>query len=98
MKNNQRYKNNKRIRWIARVLSIVILLLTIILLISSALAATSESLFLIYLLLLGMWCLSALCLGIASRWELVGSILAIVTLVSREMVYLLLSVQILDDF
>lgn len=98
MKENQRYKNIKRIRWIARVLSIVILLFTITLLISSALAATSESLPLIYWLLLGMWCLSALCLGVAWRWELVGSILAIVTLVSREMVYLYLSGQILVDF
>jgi len=98
MKDNHRYKNIRRIRWIARILSILIVILSITLLVSSALAAKNENLSLLYWLLLGMWCLSALCLGVAWRWELVGSILAVTALVSRELIYLFLSGQILVDF
>ena len=98
MKENHRSKNIKRIRWIARVLSIVILILTITLLVSSALAAAGENLSLVYWLLLSLWCLSAICLLAAWRWELVGSILAVTALISREMVYLSISGKILVDF
>ncbi len=98
MKENHRSKNIKRIRGIARFLSIVIFILTITLLVSSALAAPGENLSLVYWLLLGLWCLSALCLVAAWRWELVGSILAVTALVSREMVYMSLSGKILVDF
>lgn len=98
MKENHRDKQIKRIRWIARILSILILLLTITLLISSALASNTENLSLVYWLLLGLWCLSAVCLVSAWRWELIGSILAVTALVSRELVYLYLSGQLLVDF
>ena len=98
MKENKRQKNINRIRWIARVLSFLILMLTVTLLISSALAAERESLSLVYWLLLGLWCLSAACLMAAWRWELIGSILAVIALISRELVILYLSGQILVDF
>jgi len=86
------------LRWMARIWSILVLIFTVVILISCGLEARVESLPLIYWLLLGLWCLSALGLATAWRWELIGAIIAVTALISREMVYLYLSGQVLVDF
>jgi len=86
------------LRWVARVWTIAVLIFTIALLVSTAMESGSDPLPLIYWLLLGLWCLSALGLATAWRWELIGAIIAVTALISREMVYLYLSGQVLVDF
>ncbi|MEA3326605.1 MAG: hypothetical protein U9R53_04775 [Chloroflexota bacterium] len=98
----QNYKRKGRqirfLRWVARVWSIIVLIFTITLLVSTAMESGAESLHLTYWLLLGLWCFSTLGLAAAWRWELIGAIIAVTALISREMVYLYLSGQVLVDF
>jgi hypothetical protein len=84
-------KKVKIIRWIARIWSILAVLLAFVLLISTLMETGGEPPSTIFWMLFGLWFFAVLSLLASWRWEIVGSVLAITALISREMAYFYLS-------
>ena len=91
-------KKIKIIRWIARIWSILAVLLAFALLISTLMESGEEPASTIFWMLFGLWFVAVLSLLVSWRWEIVGSILAITALVSREMAVFYLSGEFLVGF
>lgn len=91
-------KKIKIIRWIARIWSILAVLFAFVLLISTLMENRDEPASTIFWMLFGLWFVAVLSLLVSWRWEIVGSILAITALVSREMAVFYLSGEFLGGF
>lgn len=91
-------KKIKIIRWVARIWSILAVLLAFVLLISTLLENGDEMPTIIFWMLFGLWFFAVLSLLVSWRWEIVGSVLAITALVSREMAVFYLSGEFLVGF
>jgi protein-S-isoprenylcysteine O-methyltransferase Ste14 len=91
-------KKIKIIRWIARIWSILAVLLAFVLLISTLMETGDEPPSTIFWMLFGLWFAAVLSLLISWRWEIVGSVLAITALISREMAVFYLSGEFLVGF
>jgi hypothetical protein len=85
-------KNPKRIlviRWIARTWSIAVLILALIIAFSPDEHATGEPLEFREIFMLSLWGIAILGLLLAWRWELVGATITIVTMVFREIAFII---------
>jgi hypothetical protein len=91
-------KKIKIIRWIARIWSILAVLLAFVLLISTLMENGDEPPSIIFWMLFGLWFAAVLSLLVSWRWEIVGSVLAITALISREMAVFYLSGEFLVGF
>jgi hypothetical protein len=91
-------KKIKIIRWIARIWSILAVLLAFVLLISTLMENGDEPPSTIFWMLFGLWFAAVLSLLVSWRWEIVGSVLAITALISREMAVFYLSGEFLVGF
>jgi hypothetical protein len=88
----------KTFRWIARIISILVLILAIGILLTPGTEVEGQTPTVAYWILLIMWCTGVLGLLLAWRWELVGAIIAIFALITRDMFYYSLSRQSFVDF
>jgi hypothetical protein len=91
-------KKIKIIRWIARIWRILAVLLAFVLLISTLMETGDEPPSTIFWMLFGLWFAAVLSLLISWRWEIVGSVLAITALISREMAVFDMSGEFLVGF
>jgi hypothetical protein len=91
-------KKIKIIRWIARIWSILAVLFAFVLLISTLMETGDEPPSTIFWMLFGLWFAAVLSLLISWRWEIVGSVLAITALISREMAVFYMSGEFLVGF
>jgi len=91
-------KRIKIMRWVARVWSILTFLFGLILFVSLIIDASNEPPPSIYWLLFGLWFAAVLGLILGWRWERAGGIIAVTSLISRELTYYFLSGQILVEF
>ncbi len=85
-------------RWVARVWSILAFVLGLILLVSILVEQRVEPQTSIYWLLFGLWFASLLGLLAGWRWEMAGGIIALTSLVSRELMVYFFSGQVLVGF
>lgn len=85
-------------RWIARIGSLLVLALAISILLTPMLEFEDRDQATIYWVLTGIWLVGVLGLLIAWKWELGGAILALATLISRDMFYFSLSGRSFVDF
>lgn len=88
----------KTLRWLARILSVFVLILAIGILVTPGTEEEGQIPSVSYWVLLIMWCTGVLGLLLAWRWELLGAIIAIFALITRDMFYYSLSRQSLVDF
>jgi len=88
----------KTFRWTARIISVLVLILAIVILLTPGTEVEGQTPTVAYWILLVMWCVGVLGLLIAWRWELAGSIIAIFSLITRDMFYYSLSRQSFVDF
>ncbi len=91
-------KKIKTIRWVARIGSILVFIFAIALLFTQLLSDSGEAPTTLYWMLFGLWFFAVLSLLVCWRWEIAGSVLAIIALISREMAYFYLSGEILENF
>ena len=77
------------LRWIARVWSLVILAFALIIIFSPDPYATGEPIPLTTYVLLGLWGLSVVGLMVAWLWERLGALIAIGTMLVRELLFII---------
>jgi len=99
MKSNEKMLKRIHImRWVARIWSILAFLFGVILLISVLVEQRAEPQSSIYWLLFGLWFASLLGLLAGWRWEMAGGVIALTSLISRELMFYFFSGQVLVSF
>lgn len=99
MKSNEKMLKRIHImRWAARIWSILAFSFGVILLISVLVEQRTEPQSSIYWLLFGLWFASLLGLLAGWRWEMAGGVIALTSLISRELMYYFFSGQVLVSF
>lgn len=88
----------KILRWTARILSVLVLILAVGVLVTPGTEIVGQTPSTAYWILLIMWCTGVLGLLLAWRWELLGAIIAIFALITRDMFYYSLCRQTYVDF
>ena len=85
-------------RWAARVWSILAFAFGVILLVSVLIEQQTDPQSSIYWLLFGLWFASLLGLLAGWRWEMAGGVIALTSLISRELMVYFFSGQVLVGF
>ena len=96
--NQKTLKRIHILRWVARVWSILAFVLGVILLVSALVDQQTDPQSSIYWLLFGLWFASLLGLLAGWRWEMAGGVIALTSLISRELIYYFFSGQVLVSF
>jgi hypothetical protein len=96
--NQKMLKRTHIMRWAARIWSILALVFGVILLVSVLVEQQTDPQSSIYWLLFGLWFASLLGLLAGWRWEMAGGVIALTSLVSRELMVYFFSGQVLVGF